>query len=186
MSTGDYEIKRVDSEDDPRRCQCVIPKKGQCINLSVPGSQYCAAHGGNKAFQDEQKKSMLNYKLEQWRWKQDLEDKLHSSDLKSLRDEIAILRVLMEERLNLCTSPADLVINSAAIADLVTKIERTVISCHKLEGSLGQLLDKNDIILLASTIIQIVNEEIEDKTMVQSVANRIVEAITNLSKETTT
>ena len=173
----EYEVVKVD-EDSPDRCQS-NDANGQCRNKVVEGSQYCPVHGGNRAYDSKIKKDARNYRLDQWTFQQQLEQKTDSEGIKSLRDEIAILRLLMEERLKMCTAPSDLLIHSGAISDLATRIEKLVSSCNRLENSLGQLLDKNAVIRIVSEIIAVIQETLSDQPdTVQTIANQIFEIVT--------
>jgi len=170
-------ISRMDGPDDPERCQGVS-KQGQCINKQSAGSQYCHAHGGNKAQDANKLKDLRNYRLAKWRVK--LDHFANSEGIKSLRDEIAILRMVLEERLELCNDATDLVLQSHSISDLIMKIEKLVASCHKLEGSMGQLLDKQAILTFASDVIGIIGDEVTDTEAVGAIADRILATVSNI------
>ena len=137
--------------------------------------EYCEAHGGNWAIDRETKNSMRNYNLTKWRAQ--VAKKTDNEGIKSLRDEIAILRVVLEERLNRCSDATDLILQSGPISDMVMKIERVVTSCHKLEGSMGQLLDKQAILQFATLVIGIVSEEVADEASIEKISDRLLQAI---------
>jgi ribosomal protein L29 len=166
-------ITRV-ADDSPDRCQATM-KTGQCTGKKIPGSDYCKMHGGAK-MEDQQKIAGLrNYQLTKFQARiQQLGD---SSEIKSLRDEIAILRMIMEERLNQCKDTMDLIYQSGPISDLVLKIERVVTSCHKLELSSGSLLDKQAIMQFGTELVSLINEEIKDEILVSRISNKIFETI---------
>lgn len=179
--TGDYEIKRVEYEGAPNRCQAVGPQ-GQCMNEAVPGGTNCPVHGGAAQVDSKQRTSLRNYRLDKWsaKMRSDLAAKCDGDHVKSLRDEIAILRICLEERLNVANTPLDLLLHSQAIADTVMKVERLVTSCHKLEGSMGQMLDKSAILQFASEVIDIVGGVIKDEDDLNKVANQILQAVGRL------
>lgn len=166
-------LERIKYESDPRRCQAVTAQ-GQCINVSVPNGTRCIVHGGNKEMDSEKQKSMKNYRLS--KWQAQVEQKAESDNIKSLREEIGILRMVLEERLNRCHDAQDLVLQSGPISDMIMKINKVVASCHRLEGSLGQLLDKQAILQFASIIIGIISEELKGQ---EALINRIAGRITN-------
>ena len=84
--------------------------------------------------------------------------------IKSLRDEIGILRLLLETKLNLCTTDMDLLAGSQAIGDLVIKVEKLVTSCHKMEELTGQVLDKAKLAQFADQVVAILSEHVpQDK-----------------------
>jgi hypothetical protein len=74
-------------------------------------------------------------------------------------------------------------LNSGAIGDMVLKIEKLVSSCHKLEGLMGQLLDKQAILQFAGEVIDIIGEECADTTIVEKIGGRIMLAITRVGQK---
>lgn len=171
-------FEKMSSPDDPHRCQAVN-SQGQCRNrgaqLPEGYASYCLAHGGNKQQAKVIKESARNYKLDKWRSR--LNEKADAEGIKSLRDEIGILRIVLEERLNKCNDAHDLILQSGPISDMIMKIEKVVSSCHKLEGSMGQLLDKQAILQFASKVITILGNHIQDEQLLTLIADEIVEGI---------
>jgi len=157
----------------------------QCIMLGVllPSSdsdnpkygKNCMLHGGNRALEAAKKESLSNYQLTKWHAR--LQRHTDAPGIKSLRDEIGILRMVLEERLERCTEAIDFVMHSGPISDLVLKIERLVTSCHRLEGSMGQLLDKTAVLQFASVVISIISNEVKDESAMARISNAIVKAI---------
>ena len=174
MSDEDRKIIKV-AEDDPRRCQCTRTQYGQCMNKAVEGSDYCIAHGGHNAINKRNKNNMRNYVLTKWQAR--MERHKEAPDIKSLRDEVAILRMLMEERLNHCKDDLDLILQSGPISDLVMKIDKLVNSCHKLEGSLGQLLDKQAVLHFASEVIDVITRTLDDPIKIDLISTGILEIV---------
>ena len=169
------EIKGVERPDAPNRCQAVTDTKGQCWNQSVEGGNMCRLHGGasQQAFQERQ--GLRNYRLTKFHAR--IAEFGNSNHIKSLRDEIGILRIIMEERLNLCIEPTDLILQSQPIAELVSKIERVVVSCHKLEGSMKQLVDKTALLSFATQIIDVISSHIDDEAILDSISNGIIQLL---------
>jgi len=164
--------------EHPNRCQ-TINAHGQCVNLGIklPDESYgknCLAHGGNQATASYAKTVTRNYNLTIARFRAQLDEKLGVSELKSLREEISILRILLETRLNRCADAMDLVLQSGPISDMVMKINTVVQSCHKLEGSMGQHLDKTAILQFAQVIIGIVTSVVTDDTQINTIADEIL------------
>lgn len=167
-------------DDDPRRCQAVISSTGQCHNKAIDGSTFCAAHGGNKAVQAEEKKQLGMYRLKKYQAR--LKDFSEADKIKSLRDEIGMLRILIEERWNQCHSDLDLMLHSSVLSDLVMKVEKLVTSCNRLEGQLGTMLDKTQALQLGSEVVEIVARHVENEDTLCQIAEEIIESINRLSK----
>jgi hypothetical protein len=162
------DIKRIDSPEDPERCQGVSAH-GQCQNKATPGFKYCLYHGGYPQDKDEAEKRNYNLGL----WQCQLQQKLESSTIKSLRDEVGILRILLEKTISRCTDDQDLLLQTNIISDLISKVERTVVSCHKLEQSLKNVLDKQEVLQLASEILAIIAQNVTDSNIIKTIATDI-------------
>ena len=141
------------AEFDPDRCQAVI-KSGQCNFRSAEGSNFCYMHGGNKAAEAQMKKNLHRYRLAKWQNR--LDDLTDSVSIKSLRDEIAILRLLVQERLNLCNDQSELLMHSTAISRLVMQIQSLSLSCAKVENALVDLMDQQAALDTAQEVVTIV------------------------------
>jgi len=173
-------MKRVSDPADPRRCQHVIPTKGQCINESVEGQHYCMAHGGAAHAAMKDKAIIRNYRIAQYQARVD--EKSGGSEIKSLRDEIAILRILVEERVNVCKDSHDLLMQSGPISDLIMKVDKVVNSCHRLETHLGVMLDKTQALQWASEIVEIIGRHVEDEEAVSEISNELFASLARLSQ----
>lgn len=172
---------------DPHRCQAMIKNKGQCLNKAVQladGSYgtYCLAHGGNKQLEAERSKNHRIYML--GKWQQKLEKHADHENIKSLRDDIGVLRMMLEERFARIGDATDLMIQSSQITDLVMKIEKLVASCHKLEGSMGQLLDKQAILNFASEVVGVITVELEgQEDKIKSIGDKILLLVGHIGAE---
>jgi hypothetical protein len=121
-------------------------------------------HGGNNAGIKREKQELRNYKINQARMRADLVAKANSSGLIDLRDEVALTRYLLEKILNTVDHENDLILQSSAISELVGKIEKLVVSCHKLELSTNSVLDEKQLVALAGTIVGIITTTIDNVT----------------------
>jgi len=158
------------------QCWATNSNGTQCIHKRVEGSNYCEIHGANSIVQEKANKEMYKFKLAIY--KDRLNELNEDEDLSSLKNEIGLLRILVEERFNSCNDTMDLVIQSGPISDLIIKIKSTIESFNKMETKLGNLLDKQAILSFAQSVIQIIGEELkgeEDKMNI--IANRIMDAL---------
>jgi hypothetical protein len=183
-----YEIQQITDDDDPDRCQAV-DDKGQCRNKVVcvgnVKSQYCPKHGGNRVINTAEKNAIRNYQLGQWQAR--IDKGIASPNIKGLRDEIAILRMMLESRLEHCKTKTDLMLHTGPISDMIMKIEKVVSSCHKLEKNMGQVLDKSTLLNFASRVIQIVGATLEGvegaDQLNEEIGNRILVAIGEINDD---
>ena len=176
---AEYEIEKV-ADDDPSRCSATL-KSGQCNNKAIPGGTVCPAHGGNKQADALEAKSMRNYKLA--KWQVELNRHADSPRLKTLNDEVAILRMLLETQLNQCSDASDMVLKSHLISDLVVKLEKLVKSCHNLESSLGGLMDKQAILTFATNVIAVISESVKDDEQLDTISSGILRLVGDLGKQ---
>ena len=176
---SDIEITRVD-EDSEFRCQGATAH-GQCLNRVVPGSEFCIVHGGGNAIRKQKLDSKRIYMLEKF------QDQVHRhsdhQELKSLREEIAILRMMLETQLNACEDATDLMLKSSGIRSLVSEIEKLVRSCDRLEQTSGSMLDAQQAVSWMNEIAGIMDSHISDPEIVRAIAEEIMSSYHELRKE---
>lgn len=174
-------ISKIKDEFDPNRCQATIRNSGQCLNKQHPGSNYCLAHGGNRAADSNFKKAKRMYQLRTYNKR--LQELEQSEKSQSLREEVAILRMTLEEKLNKCETETDLLMQAGPISDLILKIEKVVTSCTKLDILLENHLDKQAVVTFAQSVIRIISETIHDKDKLRSISDQIGELLDALSPD---
>jgi hypothetical protein len=170
-------FERIESEDDPLRCQS-SGQHGQCqykviIKDGVPG-KYCLKHrcGEHRHF---------NYNFKNGAIASRIKDLATHEQIKSLREEIGLLRLTLEAIINRCQDEFEMSLESERIGKIVDQINRLVVSCHKIEESSGQLLDKNIVITIGAMIVQIVSKHIPDPSMLDQVGTEIYEGIETIT-----
>jgi hypothetical protein len=166
--------ERVSDPNDPERCQCVN-SQGQCFNKAVAGSNFCLAHGGNRGRDTLKEDELKNYRLS--KFKQRTGELGSSPGITSLRDEIAVLRLLAEERLNACKDTNDLLLVSGPLSDLLIKITTVVDKCTGLELKLGNYLDRTKILNFSQTVVEIISRHIQDEEKLEQISNEILETL---------
>lgn len=172
----DVKFERAEP-DDPNRCQAIV-KNGQCPFKATEGV-YCPMHTADFKKDSYSKKEVRNYRLAQWQHR--ISEFSDNEKVKSLREEIGILRIILESMLTTCKDADHLLLYASKISDLVLKIEKVVSSCHRLEQSTGDLLDKTSIIHLCSSIVEIIGKYVQDQSILDLIGNEIVLAIAKSS-----
>jgi hypothetical protein len=86
---------------------------------------------------------MSNYLLSKYRGR--IDQFTDNKAIYNIREELGMVRMLLETRLNKCETEDDLLMNSPAIADLVDRASKMVHSSVKLEEKLRNLLDVNAV-----------------------------------------
>lgn len=158
-------------EDDPERCQ-KVNGQGQCWFRRLEGSDYCKVHTPGIVAAKASKERIRNYKLGQYQ--QRVGELADNSQVKNLREEIAILRLTLETTLNRCLGENDLLIHSNKIMMLAGQIQRLVESCHKIEQATGFLLDKIALTKIVFQIVEVCEKRINDEGMRALISNDIV------------
>jgi hypothetical protein len=160
--------------DNPKRCQAVSAGVGQCPYLAVPGFQYCKMHHGQE-HAAARRKEKHQYNLGKWQAR--IEEFEDHEQIKSLRSEIGITKMVLEAVVNKCEDAHDLMINSSKISELVSKIEKLVPLMQKMEDHAGITLDKAAVLQLADRIAAIMADYLEDPDHKAECADRIISAI---------
>lgn len=175
----DNKFKRWSDKDHHPNERCIATvKSGQCPYCKEGGTDYCPMHGANKGIIKANGEVQRNYRLT--RWKDRVGQLADNDQIKSLREEIGILRMIMEEILNKCEDSTDLLMASHRISDVAMKIEKLVISCDKLESRMGQLLSKTAIVQLAGTYVQIINNHVNDPEIIEQISEEMLDATQSL------
>jgi len=160
--------------NDPSRCQYVTPN-GQCTREAVEGKTKCAVHGGNA-------KAALKTYLITCKYLGDSPDRhLGADELKSLREEIALTRAMIEKRLNMVQSEAEFIASMPVFQGFMNTIEKLVSSCHNMEVKLGTLIGKAALLTLAQQIVEIIATNTQGipgrDEIVEKISDEIVELI---------
>jgi len=156
------------------RCEGTSQGTGQCPYCKIEGSNYCIRHGGHNVLVTQKKEGLRNYRLT--KWKARVGEFADSQGIKSLREEIGILRVVLEEMLNQCSDATDLLLYSTRMASLVMQIEKLVVSCDKMEGKMGLLLSKDSVLQLASEYVEIINKHVGDTQVIDVISMEMMQA----------
>lgn len=163
------------ASNSPFRCQASA-MNGQCNNKRTPNTIYCPLHGGTlqerKLLQDK----ATTYKLQQFQEKRLLE-LISDDDIKSLREEVGLLRTTLELLLNSITESAKFVLFIDKIQLLLGQIRRTVECTHQMETKTENLIDRRIIIGIAGNAIRIIDAYITEIPIRELIEKQMYEAI---------
>jgi hypothetical protein len=170
-------MNRVTDPADPKRCQAAAPD-GQCMNEQEHGASTCKAHGGRSTAETEEKKLYL---LTEARYRTRLAQLAEHEEVKSLREEIALARMLIERRFDLIKNDNDLLNACGPINTMLLTVERLVKSAHTIEQNLGALLAKPTVLKLGQQMCEIVVTELEGienyEAIVDRITSRVIDSI---------
>jgi hypothetical protein len=171
--------ERAPYPEHPDRCTAQAGHT-QCPYLKVPGTDVCEIH----AYHNRQRVSLTqNRKIYlAAQWQADAGPFADSDEIKSLRQEIGILRLLLFRMMESCKSPNDLLMRHSSISELILKIQKVVEACHKLEAASGGLLDKDHLSSFGLTVINLVSTYINDPDTLRKFAGALVEEIKKIGQ----
>lgn len=160
------------------RCRGHSAQYGTCPYLAEEESYYCVRHGGGLSENAIEKEAVRNYHLTKWQAR--VHQLADNESIKSLREEVGILRMVLENMLNQCQDEQELLMFSSRAADLVIKIEKLVVSCDRMEGKMGQLLGKDSVLRLAAQYVEIIHEHIDDTDIIDIISTKMIQATVTL------
>jgi len=168
----------------PNRCKYTGDQK-QCHRDVVDGYDFCEIHSGSTASAKRANTHM--YHLDQMKHREKLTRFVEHEEIKSLREEISITRMLIEERFNAIKCESDLLAAIGGLNTLLLTVERLVRSAHAIEQNLGSLLAKSSVLVMGRQIVEIIVEELQDvpgyEEIVDRISKRIVQNITEQRSE---
>jgi hypothetical protein len=170
---------------DPDQCEGHF-SGGQCRHRAEPGDKFCKGCGGKNQISLEARRQYL---LKDTRHATRLAQFAEHEDIKSLREEIGLARVLLERRFNLIKDDSDLLQACGPINGMLLTIERLVKTSHQIETNLGVLLTRNTVLKLAQAMCEIVIDEIQSvpgfEEIVDRLSQRLLSAVLRANNDDT-
>lgn len=160
-------MERAQSEEE--RCQYK-----DCKHRVHGAARHCTHHGGVVEDTSIQKRAANTYRLQNYQAR--VNQFAADPNIKSLRAEIGILRLLIEGKINNCGDDYDLMLQSSSIAALVAQANTLVTSCHRIETLTGALLDKQALAEFAVKVVKIISDNVE-ADQAELIADKILEAM---------
>jgi len=152
-------------------CTYII-QSGKPCGRETNGSNRCSHHGGNIADEIIAREESRNYDLQRYRAR--LATKADAPNIKSLTEEIGILRLMIEARLNACADDNDLMMQSSAIALLINSTDKLISSSHKMDFINKNYVSKGELAQFATEVVTIVNTYVKDPDVLEAIANAII------------
>lgn len=166
--------ERVPYAEHPDRCQGNRGDQGQCWNFKNPGSDYCMAHGGNRAPQEAAKRDLRLYQSNMFLAK--VKEIGEEKELLSLNREVALMKSLVEAKLNLITDEHSFAMNHAGVAGLLMNLDKLVTSCARLNDKLGMSMNAQQALAFSDDVLSCIAEEIKDPDVIKRIQARIRES----------
>lgn len=173
--------------DDPNRCQAVHADR-QCPFRAVgtynpasqkwDGPQYCMRHGANKLLEASDKQAVRMYQSAKWQAQID-----HMADhprIKSLAEEVGIIRMTLQAKLNAMTDEKDLLMNASGIVSLTNSVQALIKTWQHVEERSGQVLDRAKMTAFSAYLMEILTRYIDDADVLQMIGEDIGESLESL------
>lgn len=151
-------MDRVTDLADPRRCKASVGT-GQCMTVALDGSDYCRVHAGSYR---PPEKGVRGYLLARAQDRAKLAAFAESDGIKSLREEIFLTRMMIENLLILSgqSDVEQLAVYGRVNSHMLT-LEKLVKSCNQIEEKLGNLLSKPTLIRVGQAICGAITRRLE-------------------------
>lgn len=162
---------------ESQRCKATT-SRGACQHLAVGDTKRCSHHGANKVIQKNKRESLMNYNLT--KFKIEVDEKTNSTDIKSLKEEVGILRQMFQTIWNTCEDQNALIINNAVLSDLIVKIQKCVAEMTKLDVLNSRMVDKDELAKFGAYVINIVSEHVEDKEVIMKISQEMIKALDSM------
>lgn len=172
-----HEYKDIIMENLNTKIECAKDDCSRKAFHSKSGeSPYCARHGGNIIDINKKKKEKKAYYKS--KWAASIDEKTKLPNHKSLAEELGILRVLLDEKLNQCADEYELNMEANSISVLVLNIERLVSSIHAMD--LKAAITEDNIKAIIDVISIVLTENIKDKKLLKAITDGIENGIKKL------
>lgn len=143
-------------------CERLI--QGQpCGKICSPSERFCVSH--------TKKRKDPNYAIGML--SEVVYDKKDSTQFSSLKMEVAMLRTLVERTWNQCDSEAELIANSVVFAQLFDKIEKLILSSHKMDVINETVLSEAGVGKLLESLLDVVLQEVEDPDTLDRISEKL-------------
>ena len=143
-------MERVTDLADPHRCKASVGH-GQCLNVALDGSDYCHDHAAGYR---PPEKGMRQYLLASAQDQAQLAAFAEHEDIKSLRDEIAFTRMMIQKIWNSAQSEAEKLALTGRVNTHILTLEKLIKTCNQIEERLGSLLAKSTLLNVGRQICQ--------------------------------
>lgn len=123
----------------------------------------------------------MSYKFYDGELQSRFEEMKASTDLRTLKQDVALLRAILEQRLNFARNDSERISAFNSVAPMFGTLDKLVNSLDKLERRSGEVLEKEAVQKLVSDIVNVLAFELEgvpDRDgIVDRVARRMADVI---------
>ena len=156
-----------------QQCEHSGPQ-GQCHNDRVDGSRFCSRHSSEA-------ERIRGYRIANPELRKAVEYHSQSASFDTVRDEIVLLKGIIEDRLSMGNTEAERIGAYQSVTPTVISLVKCYETLSKLERQTSVVLGKEALTFLQKEIIEILTSELKNtpdyESVVDRIANRIASAI---------
>lgn len=160
-------FRRVGS-DHPRVCQGNVGT-GPCCYEAVEGAQFCSLHGAGATGSGQARRELKNYRLNNI-FGDRVKELGASPGIKSLTDEIALLRVSLEVIFNSIKNENEMYLYIDKIEKLTKGIQSLLETLQKLQEKNKELLGRDTVIAIFDQLMEKICERVHDPDIILALA----------------
>lgn len=143
---------------------------GPCEYRRVPGSEFCHLHGSAASQKKIEAKDLRNYRLSSMFGDRAVQMS-GGTAIKSLSEEIGLLRSLLEVIYNSLTSQNEALMYSDKIMNLSKEIRSQVETWQKLQERNRELMARDQVIALFDQLIERIVTYVQDPDILRNLAD---------------
>lgn len=155
--------------DHPRACQGNTGN-GPCCYEAMEGAQFCGLHGGGGTSAAQARRELKNYKLNSI-YSDRVKEFGNSPGIKSLTDEIALLRTALEVIYNGIKTENEMLLYSDKVERLAKSIQGLLETAQKLQEKNKELLGRDVVIAIFDSLMEKICERVSDPDVILALAN---------------
>jgi hypothetical protein len=181
------EIRRMEYEGDPERCQARSALTGQCQLKSMEGTNLCVRHGGVQLTQTAEQSELRIYRVR--KYKKRIGELTNNPNSNNLHEELAILRMVLEDVLIKAAKEDEgaeegegmgLLLYSVKINELAKSIKDLILAVDKLNLRSHNYIGREEVITITAEIIQSISTHVTDETVLQKITMDLERVLTNV------
>lgn len=171
----EQKLKRISNVDpfSERRCKGHHGSVGQCPYEAIEGTELCARHTKGYLIDQQEKKKLNLYRI--GRYEERVKELKEATGARTLDEELAILRMCLEEILVKCDSEGanGILLWATKIGALVEQIKGTILATERLSIRSGLLLDRTQALAIGQLMIDVISEFVTDEDTLAKIASRL-------------
>ena len=150
---------------------------GSCPKPSVEGSLFCDVHSNELS-------RVQTYLIEDETARAHF-DRQDQTNLHSVRAELKLLRMMINDRISMAKSEADRMAAYNAVGPWIATVDKLVQNLAKMERETSAVLTRETLLKVGQSIVQIIADELQHvegrEMVIDAIAKRIIPVVSEAS-----